>query len=341
MNKKLRKGKSEPVCIKTHMFIRSKPMTTEIAKKDESSILTKIIMENDLSKLSSGDRLFYVQKLCEETGLSAWLQPFQFIAFQNGKVSLYATKNCTDQLRDQRNVSIDDLDTKLVDGYCIVTAKASMPDAYHPDGKRRDEDVGGVPMVDRYGNELTGENKMNALMKAVTKAKRRVTLSICQLGGLLMDETEAESIGGASFMDMDYDTGELEPTGRVIEHEPRQETSQKPQTSKFWCEKHKAEWFKRGKMRSHAHPVEGSNSWCNMKEDRPASSRAPAVKKAMTEKDFIDKVTAEGWGRDEVKEALDTTLEEWIKDSGATYEKAWDYVKNYHAPQNLEQAGLI
>ena len=329
-------------------------MTTEIAKKDESSILTKIIMENDLSKLSSGDRLFYVQKLCEETGLSAWLQPFQFIAFQNGKVSLYATKNCTDQLRDQRNVSIDDLDTKLVDGYCIVTAKASMPDAYHPDGKRRDEDVGGVPMVDRYGNELTGENKMNALMKAVTKAKRRVTLSICQLGGLLMDETEAESIGGASFMDMDYDTGELEPTGRVIEHEPRQEASQKPDrvsSNNKPSDKQVDYLYSLGYADEEGPATElnrkrASELIDNLRtnkgnQSRPASSQAPAVKKAMTEKDFIAKVTAEGWGRDEVKEALDTTLENWMKGPGATYEKAWNYVKNHNEPQNLEQAGLI
>ena len=39
---------------------------------------------------------------------------------------------------------------------------------------------------------LRGEALSNAMMKATTKAKRRVTLSLCGLG--MLDETEVESI---------------------------------------------------------------------------------------------------------------------------------------------------
>jgi hypothetical protein len=39
---------------------------------------------------------------------------------------------------------------------------------------------------------VNGEARANAMMKAETKAKRRVTLSICGLG--MLDETEVESI---------------------------------------------------------------------------------------------------------------------------------------------------
>jgi hypothetical protein len=42
---------------------------------------------------------------------------------------------------------------------------------------------------------LKGESKANAMMKAETKAKRRVTLSICGLG--MLDETEVETIPSA------------------------------------------------------------------------------------------------------------------------------------------------
>jgi len=42
---------------------------------------------------------------------------------------------------------------------------------------------------------LTGDSLCNAMMKSVTKAKRRVTLSICGLG--LLDETEVDSVPGA------------------------------------------------------------------------------------------------------------------------------------------------
>jgi len=50
----------------------------------------------------------------------------------------------------------------------------------------------------------------NALMKAVTKAKRRVTLSICGLG--ILDETEVESIPNAVPLDAEPVTDEPQPT---------------------------------------------------------------------------------------------------------------------------------
>ena len=57
------------------------------------------------------------------------------------------------------------------------------------DGRQTDE-IGAVPI-----KGLQGENLANALMKAVTKAKRRAILSVCGLG--LLDETEVDSIPGA------------------------------------------------------------------------------------------------------------------------------------------------
>ncbi|MEK9723282.1 MAG: hypothetical protein VW405_07335 [Rhodospirillaceae bacterium] len=45
---------------------------------------------------------------------------------------------------------------------------------------------------------LTGESLANALMKAETKAKRRVTLSLCGLG--MLDESEVETIPDAQVV---------------------------------------------------------------------------------------------------------------------------------------------
>ena len=67
----------------------------------------------------------------------------------------------------------------------LVIARATMPDG------RTDESLGAVPI----GN-LKGDMFANALMKAETKAKRRVTLSICGLG--MLDETELETIPTAA-----------------------------------------------------------------------------------------------------------------------------------------------
>ncbi len=66
----------------------------------------------------------------------------------------------------------------------MVTARATLPSG------RTDESIGAVPI-----DTLKGESRANAMMKAETKAKRRVTLSISGLG--MLDESELESIPGA------------------------------------------------------------------------------------------------------------------------------------------------
>ena len=70
---------------------------------------------------------------------------------------------------------------ELVEDIYIVTARATLPDS------RTDESIGAVPI-----GGLKGESRTNAMMKAETKAKRRVTLSIIGLG--MFDESEVESI---------------------------------------------------------------------------------------------------------------------------------------------------
>ena len=45
-----------------------------------------------------------------------------------------------------------------------------------------------------------GESRANAIMKATTKAKRRVTLSICGLGGM-PDESELDTMPGVQTFD--------------------------------------------------------------------------------------------------------------------------------------------
>jgi hypothetical protein len=82
----------------------------------------------------------------------------------------------------------------------IVTARASTPDG------RTDEEIGVVSLNDNAGKPLTGEGLANAMMRGVTKAKRRVTLSICGLGWL--DETEVGSVPGARRVRV-ADTGEI------------------------------------------------------------------------------------------------------------------------------------
>lgn len=140
------------------------------------------LIGGDLQKLNPDQRLAYYRQVCESLGLNPLTQPFAYITL-NGKLQLYAKRDCTEQLRKIHNVSVTIVAREVVEDCYVVTARATTP-------QRQDESIGAVPI-----GSLKGENRANAMMKAETKAKRRVTLSICGLG--LLDETEVDSIPGA------------------------------------------------------------------------------------------------------------------------------------------------
>lgn len=154
----------------------------ELAKQN-SEIIQKLVLDGDLSKMTQEQKVIYYNQFCESLGLNPLTQPFQLIKFQ-GKERLYAAKDCTEQLRKIHGVSITDISTTSLNDVFIVTAKA-----LDKQGKT-DCSTGAVNI-----KGLTGDNLANALMKAETKAKRRVTLSICGLG--ILDETETDTMAGA------------------------------------------------------------------------------------------------------------------------------------------------
>lgn len=169
--------------------------TTELSLCNQAEIVEKALIGGDLSKLSAGERTNYYLRVCESLGLNPMTQPFQFIIL-NGKLTLYAKKDCTEQLRKAQRVSLSIIDRQRLEDVYIVTAKAYLPDG------RTDESTGVVSI-----GSLKGDSLANALMKAETKAKRRVTLSICGLG--MLDESETETIPNAQRVDFDVNTGEV------------------------------------------------------------------------------------------------------------------------------------
>ena len=78
----------------------------------------------------------------------------------------------------------------------VVTAQGRTPDG------RLDEATGAVSL-----STLKGEAKANAMMKAETKSKRRLTLSMAGLGWL--DESEIDSVPSARRVQVDTETGEI------------------------------------------------------------------------------------------------------------------------------------
>lgn len=149
-----------------------------------ADIMEQVILKGDLGKLSPQERVVYYNEVCKSIGLNPLTQPLQYMTLQ-GKHVLYAGRNASDQLRKLNSISIQIVSQDFADGILSIHVKATDRDG------RTDEDVGVVPFPDT----LKGEVRSNTIMKAVTKAKRRVTLSISGLG--FLDETEIDSIPGA------------------------------------------------------------------------------------------------------------------------------------------------
>jgi hypothetical protein len=145
------------------------------------------LVEGNLDQLTPAERLELVRRVCAATGLTMETQPFQYIRL-SGKLTLYAKRDATDQLRRVHKVSITIVGRETIGDVYVVTARATTSDG------RTDESTGAVSI-----KGLQGEALANAFLKAETKSKRRVTLSICGLG--FLDETEVQSIPGAEHVD--------------------------------------------------------------------------------------------------------------------------------------------
>lgn len=183
-------------------------MTQTLAPQDSASaLMEKVIIGGDLSGLTSDQRVAYYQHVCASVGLNPLTKPFEYLEL-DGKLILYARRDCTDQLRGIHNISITRLERERMDDLYVVTAYATRPDG------RSDTAVGAVPLAKedvewRWNQQagknlpkklgtfsaLSGDALANAVMKAETKAKRRVTLSICGLG--ITDESELDTMTGA------------------------------------------------------------------------------------------------------------------------------------------------
>ena len=163
----------------------------------------KVLLGGDLARLTPTERLSYYNAVCTSVGLNPLTRPFEYLVM-NERMVLYARKDCTDQLRDLHGISIEIVSREVVEGVLTVTARAT--NMTH----RTDESIGAVPFLKEEGEwksaqsgkryfvgtgtfkPLGLEDRSNAIMKAETKAKRRVTLSLCGLG--ILDETEIDTV---------------------------------------------------------------------------------------------------------------------------------------------------
>jgi len=159
-----------------------------------TEIISSLILKGDISGLNQTQRVEYVTKLCERIGLDPLTQPFKILKLQ-GKEVLYADKGCAQQLCKIYNISTEiTKKEKIEDVYC-VTVRAIMGERF------TDED--GIVTI----GTLKSDALANAMMKAVTKAKRRSVLALLGLG--MLDETEIETIPGAATVEVTPPSVEL------------------------------------------------------------------------------------------------------------------------------------
>lgn len=161
----------------------SKTLQTQQSQTSNHELISAVIINGDLSKLSAQQRVEYYNGYCERLGLDPYTKPFDLLRL-NGREILYCTRSGAQQLNKLHNVShaITSRDTNQDAGVYLVTSRACLPDG------RCTESIGAVNIAG-----LKGEAYANAIMKAETKAKRRATLDLLGLG--VLDETEALDLG--------------------------------------------------------------------------------------------------------------------------------------------------
>lgn len=187
-----------------------------------------LVESNDLSQLKKEERFNYYRHLCISLGLNPLTQPLSYMWLKapgGKKLVLYANKNCADQLRKRDNISTEIVQQGEENGLYVVHVRAKTPDG------RTFDDVGATPLEKEDGQwvdgrfestgkwiPLRGEARSNAIMKAVTKGSRRVTLSMA--GHAIIDESEVDSIMGAVPVDNDLKPLKPEP-GKPADDKPK------------------------------------------------------------------------------------------------------------------------
>lgn len=193
-------------------------LPTAQTQQIEPATLASVMLDGNLAKLSDSQRVDYMASVCRSLGLTPLTKPFEFITL-NGKLTMYAKRDCTEQLRKIHGVSVTISARDTVNEIFIVTARAQDATG------RVDESTGAVSL-----KGLQGENLANAFMKAETKAKRRVTLSICGLG--MLDETEAESLADKPQQPVKI----ASVTGEVKKKKPEYSDDQKKRCGEAFAE---------------------------------------------------------------------------------------------------------
>jgi hypothetical protein len=176
-------------------------MNQVVISEKAYEIMEAVVARGELEKLSPKERGRLYGRTCASLGLNPYTRPFEYISL-DGKLTLYARKDCTDQLRAVHGISVTEMQEREREGIFLVVAYVKNARG------RTDVATGAVSITGLKGTALA-----NALMKAETKAKRRATLSICGLG--FVDQSELGDVPAARRSRRDSELGDVEADDRV------------------------------------------------------------------------------------------------------------------------------
>jgi hypothetical protein len=135
--------------------------------------------------------LRYIYTFCERVGVSPLAVPFSLMKTQRG-MQLVANRNFYDAVANKYCVSRECVSEGFFEGTKLYYTRYR---ATTPDGRVTED----MALVDTAG--LNGNDLANAIMKCHTKGRNRVTRA--HLGFPFPDETEAETVPGASVLSIE------------------------------------------------------------------------------------------------------------------------------------------
>lgn len=156
--------------------------STPSPQRSLPSSAVRATMNGDWKGVSDADRMRFLKHMCDALSIPLVLNPFKFIDMK-GKTQLYSTAEAAFSLARKNKMTVKITEEKFDKESQILTIRVT---ATHPKGEQSD-DVGKL-----YLGGLTGQDRANAEMKAVTKAKRRAIFSA--LGLSVMDEDEIKHL---------------------------------------------------------------------------------------------------------------------------------------------------
>jgi hypothetical protein len=174
----------------------------------DPAILESLALRGDISGLKPDQKVRYVNDRCHRLGLDPADIPFLSLRL-NGKEVLYASRAATDQLARIHHVRREVTSRERLEDVYIVTVRGTLPDG------RTEDSIGAVAI-----GGFKGEALANALMKAETKAKRRLTLAILGLG--MLDESEVETIPQRAIAAVQFEpAAEVDAPERITQEQRR------------------------------------------------------------------------------------------------------------------------